>query len=398
MAVNRWLGHRDRALVGALLLLAGCRDAAPRAAAPPATVSDPVPEAELAAVTLAPESEARIGIVVEPVEDRRVQETRTVGGEVIVASGGRMVLTAPRAGLVLAGSEGRVPVAGQRVAGGQVLFRMIPLAAENELLRAREEFAATAARLEQAQLRFQRIADLVGQRAATQQELDDAQAELAAARANHEAARLVVAAAAATPRDTALAAPIVIAAPRAAVVSEVTAQAGQQVSAGAVLASLEATDPVWVRVPLYASDLPEIDARRGAQVQAMGAPAGAPGRRAELIPGPPTADPLAAASDLYFRLTNSDGRFRPGERVAVTLLRRDSVQARVVPWSAVVRDIDGGTWVYVRTAPHTYTRRRVSVAAVVGDRALLAEGPPPGTLVVGVGAMELFSTEFGPAK
>ncbi len=382
----------------ALVFLAGCRSDGPGAAQPPATVNHPVQEADLASVALTAEAERRLGIEVEPVVQRRVPRTRTVGGEVIVASGGRVALAAPRAGLVLAGPGGQPLVAGQRVAAGQVLFQLVPLASESELVRADQDLAAAAARLEQARLRYERIAELVAQRAATPQELDDAAAELAAARATHEAVRRIAASAAATPGDSGLATPVALLAPRAAVVAEVLVQAGQQVSAGTPLATLESTDPLWVRVPVYVGDLPAIDPRRGAQVQGLGEPPGAAGRRAEFITGPPTADPLAAASDLYFRLSNPDGRFRPGERVAVTVLLDGAVEARVIPWTAVVHDIQGGTWVYVRTGPHRYQRRRVSVTTVVGDRALLAAGPVIGDTVVSVGAMELFSTEFGPSK
>ena len=74
----------------------------------------------------------------------------------------------------------------------------------------------------------------------------------------------------------------------------------------------------------------------------------------------------------------------------------------MVPWSAVVHDIHGGTWVYERTAPRVYTRRRVEVKHVQGSgaeaQAVLARGPAPGAMVVSVGAAELFGTEFGTRK
>jgi hypothetical protein len=66
-----------------------------------------------------------------------------------------------------------------------------------------------------------------------------------------------------------------------------------------------------------------------------------------------------------------------------------------VPESAIVRDIYGGEWVYVQTAPRVFERRRVEVAAVSDRDAWLARGLNPGTEVVTVGASELFSTEFG---
>jgi hypothetical protein len=71
---------------------------------------------------------------------------------------------------------------------------------------------------------------------------------------------------------------------------------------------------------------------------------------------------------------------------------------RVVPWSAVMHDINGGTWVYENTAEHTYVRRRVQVRYVVDEMAVMEGGPATGAKIVTAGAVELFGTEFGFAK
>jgi hypothetical protein len=70
----------------------------------------------------------------------------------------------------------------------------------------------------------------------------------------------------------------------------------------------------------------------------------------------------------------------------------------VVPWSAVIHDINGGTWVYEQTAPHTYSRRRIEVLYVRDRVAALRRGPAVGNSVVKTGAAELFGTEFGVGK
>jgi hypothetical protein len=168
------------------------------------------------------------------------------------------------------------------------------------------------------------------------------------------------------------------------------------VSEGVKLLSLEGLDPIWVRVPVYAGDLRDIEASAGAQVQGVGDPPGSPGRPARMVTGPPSADAAAATVDLFFQATNRDGGLRAGQRVGVVLRLRERELGEVVPWSAVVRDMDGGTWIYERTAPQQYTRRRVTLRYVVGNEALISDGPAAGTVVVRAGAMELFSTEFGP--
>lgn len=134
-----------------------------------------------------------------------------------------------------------------------------------------------------------------------------------------------------------------------------------------------------------------------ATVVAAGAAAGAVGLPATSIAGPPSADAASASMDLYYRyrVANPGLVLRPGERVGVSLLLTSEAEGLVVPWSAVLHDINGGTWVYVLSGEHAYTRTRVEVADVVDGLALLRRGPPDGSQVVSVGAAELFSTEFG---
>jgi hypothetical protein len=68
---------------------------------------------------------------------------------------------------------------------------------------------------------------------------------------------------------------------------------------------------------------------------------------------------------------------------------------RVVPYSAVLYDAKGDTWVYANPAPLTFVRERVTVDYIQGDKAVLTDGPSEGTRVVTVGAAELYGTEFG---
>jgi hypothetical protein len=68
---------------------------------------------------------------------------------------------------------------------------------------------------------------------------------------------------------------------------------------------------------------------------------------------------------------------------------------RVVPYSAVLYDANGDTWVYANPEPLSYVRERVTVERVQGGQAVLTDGPPEGTPVVTVGAVELYGTEFG---
>jgi multidrug efflux pump subunit AcrA (membrane-fusion protein) len=116
------------------------------------------------------------------------------------------------------------------------------------------------------------------------------------------------------------------------------------------------------------------------------------------IAGPPTANAGTVSADLYYRVANPDGVLRPGERVSVQVpMDGGGTEGSLIPWAAILHDIQGGTWVYEALDGHVYTRRRVEVKDVLDGFAVLTRGPAPGTSIVVVGAAELYSTEFGTA-
>ena len=71
---------------------------------------------------------------------------------------------------------------------------------------------------------------------------------------------------------------------------------------------------------------------------------------------------------------------------------------KVVPYSAVIYDLTGGTWVYTSPEPLTYVREPISVDYIEGDMAVLADGPDVGTLVATVGVAELYGIDTGVGK
>jgi hypothetical protein len=87
-----------------------------------------------------------------------------------------------------------------------------------------------------------------------------------------------------------------------------------------------------------------------------------------------------------------DVRTAPVRQVAVA--RAGSTSERlVIPYSAVVYDAHGDTWVYTNPEPLVFVRQRIAVDYIEGDTAVLANGPAPETLVVTTGADLLLSAE-----
>ena len=68
---------------------------------------------------------------------------------------------------------------------------------------------------------------------------------------------------------------------------------------------------------------------------------------------------------------------------------------KVVPYSAVIYDKHGNTWVYTNPETRVYIRHKINIIDIEGDKAFLSEGPPVGTNVVKIGAAELYGAEFG---
>ena len=155
---------------------------------------------------------------------------------------------------------------------------------------------------------------------------------------------------------------------------------------------------VWVRVPIYAGDVADVDSTSEGRVGGFSGRPGETSRVAKSVLNPPVTRSSSPAVDSFWEVENPDGGLRIGGRVGITLPLKSSAETLVIPWSAVVHDIQGGTWVYQRTAPLTYARQRVQVSHVVGKDCALVSGVKPGDAVVTDGVAELFGTEFGSGK
>ena len=69
-----------------------------------------------------------------------------------------------------------------------------------------------------------------------------------------------------------------------------------------------------------------------------------------------------------------------------------------VPYSAVIYDIEGNTWIYTNPEPLTFVREQIVIDHIEGDMAILAERLPSDLNVVTVGVPELWGTETGVSK
>jgi multidrug efflux system membrane fusion protein len=316
-----------------IVLLTACGSEPASPPKPPVHSEAVAHETELVRLTLTPEAQKRLGIVTERIGTGTGSAKRMTSGEIVIPAG-----------------VGGAPINSasnlQQLGAQQV-------AAEGELARARAQLAL-------ARVAYDRASALVDEEAGSIRARDEATAALGAAKAAADAA------------------------------------AAQRRLLGPAVASLGNQRYVWVRVPVFGSDLAGLRQGQSALVSPLGQDGAK--RSARPVDAPPSANAVAGTVDLYFALDNRDRAYRVGQRVSVALpLTGVRSEGLSVPSSAILRDIYGGEWVYARTEADTYVRQRIEVAATEDGRAILSRGLRPGALVVTAGAAELFGTEFGVA-
>lgn len=109
----------------------------------------------------------------------------------------------------------------------------------------------------------------------------------------------------------------------------------------------------------------------------------------------PQEDSKRSMLKLYYVVPGKDHGLAMNKRMRVELQLAGSDETqKVVPYRAVYYDAKGAPWVYVNTQPLTFERQRITVERVVGDIAVLSDGPPLGTPVVITGAALLYGVEI----
>lgn len=315
------------------LVLTACSSENSAAVGPPAHAEPAADETELLKLTLTPEAIQRLGVETVRIDEGRVTQILEVAGEVVVPP-------TSRNGVPIDSASDLQQIASQQAAAN----------AEIERASAQARFARIALRRAEA---------LVEAEAGSIRARDEATAAFATAELTLEAAR------------------------------QQRRLLGQQVG------SLNSQGTLWVRASVFATDLVEISRGRPAQIRPLGSEG--PFLIARPVEGPPSANGAAGSTDLYFAFANRGGVLRIGQRVAVNLPVGGQTTGLAVPSAAILRDIYGGEWVYVRTSPTTFLRHRVAVSAEQDGQAILSRGLAAGTQVVTAGSAELFGTEFGAA-
>lgn len=164
----------------------------------------------------------------------------------------------------------------------------------------------------------------------------------------------------------------------------------------AAVTTAPATADAWMLVTLSQGEWDRVAKDRPARLLPL-ATRDKAGRELVARPSglPPVEDTKRSMLKLYYVVPGKDHGLALNTRMRVELQLSGNEDLRtVVPYGAVYYDAKGAAWVYVRTAPLTFERQRIAIERVVGDLAVLSEGPPVQTAVVTVGAAMLHGVEI----
>jgi cobalt-zinc-cadmium efflux system membrane fusion protein len=389
-------------LISASITACGCtkKTASTEKSQPPATVQNAVKETDLTTVILTPAAEKRLGIELAAVEVRSIEKNRTYGGEVVSVSGRSITVNAPLSGTLLLPENGLVPAAGKQITTSEPIYRLLLALPRQDILTVQEEVALRQADFELADKAVRRARQLLDDKAGSLKELEQAQSQLSKAMASLETAKArleLLKKGEIDSADEGLSS-LLVRSPIDGIIQKVHVSPGQTVTASEALVEITSIDPVWIKVPVYVGDLTSIDSNKPAKVHNLGDFAAVETQTAKPVVASFTADPQSVTVDIFYELPNTDFSYRPGQKVSVTINLKVSRKTLVVPYSSILYDMYGGTWIYENTEPQKYVRRRIELLHVLDGLAVLSRGPAVGTKVVIAGAAELFGTEFGVGK
>ncbi len=159
--------------------------------------------------------------------------------------------------------------------------------------------------------------------------------------------------------------------------------------------SVKMTGNLLVSIPVSPSELLRVAAQEPARIRALTRGAKKTWLTAKPIDKMPV-DGDQPWVNLHYAVAGTGHGLVPGQRVSVELDRvgADKPQ-KIVPYSSILYDARGNTWVYISPKPLVVVRHAIKVDVIEGDNAILTAGPAVGTKVVSVGTPELFGAETG---
>jgi len=365
------------------------------AAVSDASAADPEPPDAAATIAFLKEQQWTMDFATEVVESAVMQQSLRVPASVEPRSGGRVLVTAPVAGRLLASV--RMPGLGTLVERGQMLGSIIPLwvgSTDRSSLQLTLDEARVA--LENAKRQRARVERLLAVGAIPERRLEEAKAgeDLALARlaaaedrmAHYEASRRD------DPHRESLTS-FSVRSHLAGVVIAVHATEGAHLEEGDVLLEVAATDMVHVSAAVPEAMASVLGSLEGAEVELADRARVLPVK--ELVSTAMVVDPQTRTLKATYLVDNSVQQLAIGQSVFVRLFTSQKVEAPTVPDSALVDD-GGRTVVYVQTGGEAFERRQVEVGNRSAANVQVTAGVRAGDRIVTKGAYLLRLSSLSP--
>ena len=298
-------------------------------------------------------------------------------GEVRPVAGGEIVLTAPVDAVVMPSGPGAPPwpYPGLAVARGRGVFRLASQIHDDHSLSELEaDVRVRESELALVEANRKRFQQLYEAGVVSSQQTEEATAEVTEHQALLQAARDDLASARAARGGAGDAETVTLEAPWSGRVAAVEITPGQAVEAGAALARLVKTDPLWVEVALRPADAARFsDDPAGLHLSLAGLdrPIAFDGGDVKLVSRFPEIDRETGTVKVLLEVPGERDALRLGSAVEAEILLPAAREGIVVPSSAVVDD-GGVSVVYVQIDGESFVRREVGVLAEQGDRMLVS--------------------------
>jgi hypothetical protein len=110
---------------------------------------------------------------------------------------------------------------------------------------------------------------------------------------------------------------------------------------------------------------------------------------------PATVEKIEGSELSRVTLTEKAAERIDAKTTAVVEQDAGGVLRKVVPYSSIIYDAKGRTWVYTSPQPRTFVRQQVEVDRIEGESVFLVDGPAAGTEVASMGVAEIYGSETG---
>ncbi|MBI2901723.1 MAG: efflux RND transporter periplasmic adaptor subunit [Planctomycetes bacterium] len=343
----------------------------------------PEPEAP-EGISFLKEQQWRLLTRVEPVVRRKLTQRIKVPALVAARPGSRAAVTPPVAGRLLAPPGKSLPEIGRRVEAGQTLAIVQPPFSDFAAKLVESEAAVIRAKLDldQADLVHGRIKELVGKKAKSERELQEAEFAQKTTKASYDAAVAL--------RDTYRKSGAIVVdglpvlelrAPIAGTLVRVHAATGEHVSTERSVFEILDSGTVWIDARVPESDLARVSRSFGASYET-------PEARGTFVDIPGTArfvgtevDPPSRTVSILYEAENPGGHLRVGMALTVHLETARAEDASAIPTSAVV-DEEGRPVVFVQLSGETFEKRYIQLGIRSLGYVQVLEGLADGDRVV----------------